>query len=85
MSPRFAALRFRRHAALKAPVTCVVFPETTEEVASLVRYAAQHGVPIVSRGSGTGLSGGSVPVPGGIILCLVHMDRILEVDERISR
>ncbi|MGB8170425.1 MAG: FAD-linked oxidase C-terminal domain-containing protein [Chthoniobacteraceae bacterium] len=69
-------------AALSAPVTCVVFPETTAEVASLVRYAAEHRVPIVSRGSGTGLSGGSVPVPGGIVLCLVRMDRLLEVDER---
>jgi glycolate oxidase len=69
-------------AALSTPATCVVFPQTTEEVAQLVRYAAGHRVPIVSRGSGTGLSGGSVPVPGGIVLCLVRLDRILEVDER---
>jgi glycolate oxidase len=69
-------------AALKAPATCVVFPQTTEEVARIVRYAAQERIPIVSRGSGTGLSGGSVPVPGGIVLCLVRMDRILELDER---
>ncbi|MEA3211874.1 MAG: glycolate oxidase [Chthoniobacter sp.] len=69
-------------AALSAPATCVVFPETTAEVAALVRYAAEHRIPIVSRGSGTGLSGGSVPVPGGIVLCLVRMDHILELDER---
>ena len=69
-------------AALSAPATCVALPQTTEEVASIVRYAAAHRVPIVSRGSGTGLSGGSVPVPGGIVLCLVRMDRILELDER---
>jgi glycolate oxidase len=69
-------------AALKAPATCVVLPRTVEEVAGIVRYAAREGVPIVSRGSGTGLSGGSVPVPGGIVLCLVRMDRILELDER---
>jgi glycolate oxidase len=69
-------------AALNAPATCVVLPETTEEVARVVRYAAEHRVPIVTRGSGTGLSGGSVPVPGGIVLCLVRMDRILELDER---
>ena len=69
-------------AALSAPATCVVFPETTEEVARLVRYAVEHRVPIVSRGSGTGLSGGSVPVPGGIVMCLVRMDRILELDSR---
>jgi glycolate oxidase len=53
-----------------------------EEVAEIVRYAARERIPIVSRGSGTGLSGGSVPVPGGIVLCLVRMDRILELDER---
>src|ERR1700677_3299541 len=69
-------------AALKAPATCVVLPQTVEEVARIVRYAAQARIPIVSRGSGTGLSGGSVPVPGGIVLCLVRMDRILELDER---
>ena len=69
-------------AALKAPATCVVFPQSVEEVARIVRYAGQERVPIVSRGSGTGLSGGSVPVPGGIVLCLVRMDRILDLDER---
>jgi glycolate oxidase len=69
-------------AALSSPATCVVFPETTEEVAALVRYASVNRVPIVSRGSGTGLSGGSVPVPGGIVLCLVRMERILELDAR---
>ncbi|HEX8296476.1 MAG TPA: FAD-linked oxidase C-terminal domain-containing protein [Chthoniobacteraceae bacterium] len=69
-------------AALFAPATCVVFPKSVEEIAQVVRYAAENRVPIVSRGSGTGLSGGSVPVPGGIVLCLVHLDRILELDER---
>lgn len=69
-------------AALSSPATCVVFPQTTEEVAKLMRYAAEHRVPIVTRGSGTGLSGGSIPVTGGIVLCLVRMDRILELDER---
>ena len=69
-------------AALHGSAVCVVFPENTDEVARIVRYAAQEKVPIVSRGSGTGLSGGSVPVPGCIVLCLVRMDRILELDER---
>jgi glycolate oxidase len=77
-----AVYGFDGTAALSAPATCVVFPETTEEVASLVRYAARERVPIVSRGSGTGLSGGSVPVSGGLVLCLVRMDRILELDEK---
>lgn len=67
-------------AALKKPAVCVVFPKTTEQVAELVKLARQHQCPIVTRGSGSGLSGGSVPVERGLILCLVKMDRILEVD-----
>ncbi len=69
-------------AALRGEAGVVVLPETVEEVAAVVRYAAASKVPIVSRGSGTGLSGGSVPTPDAIVLCLVRMDRILEVDER---
>ena len=69
-------------AALKGEAGVVVLPETVGEVAAVVRYAAEKKVPIVSRGSGTGLSGGSVPMADAIVLCLVRMDRILEVDER---
>jgi glycolate oxidase len=60
----------------------VVMARTTEEVQIVVRYAAQHTIPIVGRGSGTGLSGGSIPTPGCIILCLTQMDRVLELDEK---
>ena len=67
-------------AALKAAPGAVVFPLTSEEVASCVRLAREAGVPVVTRGSGTGLSGGSVPVAGGLVLCLAQMDQILEVD-----
>lgn len=69
-------------AALAGEASCVVLPETAGEVARIVKYAAAQGVPIVTRGSGTGLSGGSIPSPGEIVLCLVKMDRILEVDAR---
>lgn len=69
-------------AALSGEAGVVVFPQTTEEVARIVRYAARKKVPIVTRGSGTGLSGGSIPIPEGIVVCLVKMDRILELDER---
>lgn len=69
-------------AALKSPATVVVFPETTAEVQQVVQFARRRKMPVVSRGSGTGLSGGSVPVAGGLVLCLVRMDRILEVDEK---
>src|SRR5687767_10267504 len=69
-------------AALYGEASAVVLPRTTEEVAAIVRFAASVHRPIVSRGSGTGLSGGSVPVPGCIVLCLAQMDRILEVDAK---
>lgn len=58
----------------------VVFPRSTEEVSGLVKLAAARGVPIVTRGSGTGLSGGSLPVEGCMVLCLTQMERVLEVD-----
>lgn len=69
-------------AALKARPGAVVFPHTTEEVAGCVKLARQAGVPVVTRGSGTGLSGGSVPVEGCLVLCVAQMDRILDLDEK---
>jgi glycolate oxidase len=47
-----------------------------------MRLAAQHGVPVVTRGSGTGLSGGSVPLPDALVMCLVDMNAIIDVDTR---
>lgn len=67
-------------AALKHRATCVVTPRTIEQAQAVVRLAGAESVPIVTRGSGTGLSGGSVPVEKGIVLCLVHLNRILETD-----
>jgi glycolate oxidase len=69
-------------AALKQRPEAVVFPRTTAQVAECVRLAAGARIPIVTRGSGTGLSGGSVPVPGSLVLCLAQMNAILEVDAR---
>ena len=69
-------------AALTGRPDAVVFPRTTEQVAECVRLAAAAKIPVVTRGSGTGLSGGSVPSPGSLVLCLAHMDRILDVDAR---
>ena len=69
-------------AALNSPATVVVFPETAAEVQRILRVARRRKMPVVSRGSGTGLSGGSVPLAGGLVLCLVRMDRILDVDEK---
>jgi glycolate oxidase len=69
-------------AALRQRPDAVVFPQTTEQVSACVRVAAAAKLPIVTRGSGTGLSGGSVPTPGSMVLCLTRMDAILDVDAR---
>ena len=69
-------------AVLNQRPEAVVFPRTTDQVAGCVRVAAQSGIPIVTRGSGTGLSGGSVPSQGSLVLCLAQMDAILDVDAR---
>jgi glycolate oxidase len=58
----------------------VVFPSTTEQVAAVVKLAAQHGVPIIGRGAGTGLSGGALARTGGIMIVFARMNRILELD-----
>ncbi len=67
-------------AALRTRPDAVVFPTTTAEVAACVRAAYEAGIPIVTRGSGTGLSGGSVPSSDTLILCLARMNRVLEID-----
>lgn len=67
-------------AALKQLPAAVVFARTTAQVSELLRWANAKRVPIVTRGSGTGLSGGSVPVKDGVVLCLARMNKVLEVD-----
>ncbi len=57
----------------------VVTPETTAEVAAVMTYARQHGVPVTTRGGGVGYVGGCVPVRGGVVLAMAGMNRILEV------
>jgi glycolate oxidase len=59
----------------------VVFPGTTAEVAAVVRLCAAARQPIVPRGGGSGYTGGSVPVRGGVVVALDRMNRILEIDE----
>lgn len=57
----------------------VVFPESTEDVQAVMRWASEHGVPVVPRGAGTGLSGGATAVDGGIVLCIERM-RAISID-----
>lgn len=58
----------------------VVSPATTEEVSQLLRLAFQESVPVIPRGAGTGLAGGTIPLTGGLILNLTRMNRIQEID-----
>ena len=67
-------------AAMKEMPGCVVFAVSTDEVSAVLKLANDTGTPVVTRGSGTGLSGGSVPSGDCIVLCTVKMEKILEVD-----
>ena len=58
----------------------VLLPKSTEEVQGIVRLCNREKIPFVARGSGTGLSGGALPVDKGIVISLARMNRILEVD-----
>ncbi len=69
-------------AALKQLPRAVVFPRTADEIAAILNLARAQRTPVVTRGSGTGLSGGSVPVAGALVMCVLKLDRILEVDEK---
>ncbi len=63
------------------PPDAVVTPEGVDQVAAVVRLCAEHYIPIVPRGGGTGYTGGAVPVRGGVVISLERMNRILEIDE----
>ena len=58
----------------------VVIPETTDEVIALVRFCHEERLPFVARGSGTSLSGGSLPVAGGLVIALNRLNKILQLD-----
>ena len=58
----------------------VVLPETTEQVAQILRYCHAEGIKVVPRGAGTSLSGGALPLADGVLLGMAKFNRILEVD-----
>ena len=66
--------------AFRTRPLAVVVPETTAEVVAVVRACHDMRLPFVARGSGTSLSGGSLPVAGGIVIALNRLDRILRLD-----
>ncbi len=67
-------------AAISQLPGCVAFVASTDHVSRCMAMAHARRIPVVTRGSGTGLSGGSVPAPGCIVLCTAKMSRILELD-----
>jgi glycolate oxidase len=67
-------------AGMRVRPRLVVLPSSTDQVVEVVRLARELGMPIVPRGAGTGLSGGALPIEGGLVVGLTRMNRILEVD-----
>ena len=67
-------------AALQQMPGCVIFAPSGAEVGAVLKLASASRIPVVTRGSGTGLSGGSLPSRDCIVLCTVKLNRILEVD-----
>ncbi|MEW6719935.1 MAG: FAD-linked oxidase C-terminal domain-containing protein [Thermodesulfobacteriota bacterium] len=65
---------------LKSKPDCIALPETTEDVAKVVKFAHENGLPVVARGAGTNLTGGSVCLRGGIALVMTRMNQVLDLD-----
>ena len=71
---------------IKGKPDCIVIPESTEEVSRIAKLAHQNRVPLIARGTGSSLSGGPIPVRGGIVLLTTQkMNRILEIDTENQR
>ncbi len=65
---------------LRESPAAVVLPASASQIQGVVRLCARHGVPFVPRGHGTGLSGGALPVAGGVVIALSRLNRVLDVD-----
>ncbi len=66
--------------AYKQKPLIVVFPENTQEVSKILSYCNQNRIKVVPRGSGTGLSGGALPMADSILLCLGKFNKIIDID-----
>jgi glycolate oxidase len=66
--------------AFRIMPAAVVLPRSTEQVQGIVRICAQHSIPFVARGAGTGLSGGALPAEGSVVISFARMNRILNID-----
>src|SRR5688500_8274958 len=79
-SPLARHLYAKDAGVIRGDATVVVVPVDTAEVQAIVRIANRHGVPIVARGAGTGLTAGAVPIDGGIVLSTTRMNQVYEID-----
>jgi glycolate oxidase len=59
----------------------VILPDTIEQIASIMKLANENLIPVTPRGAGTNVSGGSIPVKGGIVLCTTKMNRIIDINK----
>lgn len=66
---------------LESSPSAVVWPQNIQDVVKIVDYARTHGIPIIPRGAGTGMTGGSIPTKGAIILSMEKMNKILGIDK----
>ena len=59
----------------------VAFPENSQQISRILRLATKNGFPVVPRGAGTGMSGGAIPVRGGLVMAMDRLNRIISVDQ----
>lgn len=59
----------------------VVLPRNTNQISRIMKLANENRIPVTARGGGTNVSGGSIPVKGGIVLCMTRMDRIININK----
>src|SRR6266545_7298278 len=77
--PLALALYSRDASMIEGACALVAFPRDRDQVVACLRVAERHGLPVVPRGSGTGLAGGSTPMAGALVVVTTQMDRVLEV------
>jgi glycolate oxidase len=65
---------------LRETPALVLLPRSASDVQAIVRLCAREAIPFVARGHGTGLSGGALPVPGGVVISLARLNRVLDID-----
>ncbi|MBN1176165.1 MAG: FAD-binding protein [Dehalococcoidales bacterium] len=58
----------------------VVLPSDVKQISAILNFASDNNIPVTPRGGGTNVSGGSIPIKGGIVLCTTRMDRIIEIN-----